>query len=571
MLRRAKLARDPVLVCGRRRGRVGSNVRPPAALLAGSVAVALTLAAGSAAAATSRCTLAKIADLPVRIVRNKLVVDGAVNGQPVGIMLDTGATSTLITRPAADRLGLIRKKTRGRMYGMGGVSEVESALVDEFRVGDATAKSRYMMVTGEREIGDGIAVILGEDFFHVVDVEFDLAHNAVRLFRPKDCDGSSLAYWATGGASEIPIERVAETRPSIVLTVQINGQPVRALLDSGSSASVLNRSDAERTGVTAQGSGGTGGGLGPSPVDYWYGSVNSIAIGDENIKDTRIEVADLWKGTRFTSGSVAPPNVDRPSMFLGVDFLRAHRVMIAHSQQKLYFTYLGGSVFQGRDPADARGDPDRAIADNDAAIRSDPQNAMAYFRRGNAWYEKKDYDRAIADYDAVIRIEPGKASAYGNRGAARLAQGDYAQAIADATRALEMDARLSSAFMTRGVAKGRSGDLDGAIADWTRALELDQGLPQAYNHLAWAWATAERPTVRDGRRAVESALKACELTQWKNPSYLDTLAAAYARNGQFDEAVKWQRKAMESPDTAKDDRAAERLRLYGERKAWPPD
>src|SRR5512143_314123 len=537
MLRSAEPAPEPAFGCGRRRTRCGSMVRPRAALLAGSVAVALTLAAGSAAAATSRCTLAKIAGLPVRMVRNKLVVDGAVNGQPVGIMLDTGATSTLITRPAADRLGLIRKKTRGRMYGMGGVSEVESALVDEFRVGDATAKSRYMMVTGEHEIGDGIAVILGEDFFHVVEVEFDLPRNAVRLFRSKDCDGSSLAYWATGSASEVPIERVAETNPSIVLTVQINGRPVRALLDSGSSASVLNRSDAERAGVAAQDSGGTGGGLGPSPVDYWYGSVDSIAIGDENIRDTRIEVADLWKGTRFTSGSVAPPNVDRPSMFLGVDFLRAHRVMVAHSQQKLYFTYLGGSVFQRRDPADARGDPDRAIADNDAAILSDPQNALAYFRRGNAWYEKKDYDRAIADYDASIRIEPGRASVFANRGAA----------------------------------KRRSGDLDGAIADYARAIAIDPGMAPAYNQLAWLLATAERTAVRDGRRAVEAALKACDLTQWKNPTFIDTLAAAYARAGNFEEAVKWQRKSMETPRAANDGEAAQRLRLYEEKKAWPAD
>jgi len=566
MLRRAKRAS-----IRSRRSRAGPNIRSRAVLLAASLAAAILAACGTAAAATARCTIAKIAELPVRVLHGKVVVDGAVNGKPVNIMLDTGATATLVTRPAADRLGLIRQKGRGgRMYGMGGTSEVESALVDEFKVGDATVKSRYMMVTGEHEIGDGVAVILGEDFFHVVDVEFDLAHNAVRLFRSKDCDGSSLAYWATAGASETPIERVAETNPNIVLTVQINGQPVRALLDSGAGASVLNRSDAERTGVAAQGSGGTSGGLGPSFVDWSFGSVNSIAIGDEKISDTKMAVADLWKGARYASG-IAPPNVDRPSMLLGVDFLLAHRVMIAHSQQKLYFTYVGGPVFQGRDPRNDKGDPDRTIADADAAIRSDPQNATAYFRRGNAWYEKKDYDRAIADYDTVIRIEPARASAFNNRGGARLAKGDDAQAIADATRAIEIDPKLSSALLTRGVARRRSGDFEGAIADWTRAIELAPGQPQAYNHLAWTWATAERPAVRDGPRAVQSALKACELSQWKNPSYLDTLAAAYARDGKFDEAVKWQRKAMESPGTASDDKARERLRLYEENKAWPAD
>lgn len=540
-------------------------------LLAISFALGATTSVAAAAAPASRCTLVKIAELPIRVVRNKLIVEGAINGQSVNIMIDTGASS-LIFRPAADRLGLTRQKIRGaRAYGVGGESDIDSALVDELRLGDAKLKSRYMMVTGEREIGDGIAVILGEDFFHMVDVEFDLAHNAVRLFQPKDCDGASLAYWAASGASEVPIERVAETGPRIFLTVQVNGQPVRALFDSGAGASVLNRSDAARVGVVAEGPGGTSAGIGPSLVDWSYGEVQRFAIGDETIKDTKIEVADLYKGVRGSGpGSLPSQGVDRPSMLLGADFLRSHRVLVSHSQRKLYFTYLGGPVFQRREPSTSK-DPDRAIADYDAAIRSDPQNAAAYFHRANAWHVKKDYDRAIADYDASIRIEPNRASVLANRGGAKVAKGDYAQGIADATRAIEIDPGLAPAYVTRGMAKRRTGDLEGAIADWTHAIELDPKLATAYDQLAWVWATAEHQALRDGRRAVESAKKACELTQWKNPTYLDTLAAAYARASNFEEAVKWQRKAMENPGTANDDKAAQRLRLYEEGKAWPSD
>jgi hypothetical protein len=60
------------------------------------------------------------------------------------------------------------------------------------------------MVAGEREF-KSIDVILGEDFFDQVDLEIDLPHNAVRLFRPKDCDGVSLAYWASDTASAVDI------------------------------------------------------------------------------------------------------------------------------------------------------------------------------------------------------------------------------------------------------------------------------------------------------------------------------------------------------------------------------
>ena len=137
-------------------------------------------------------------------------------------------------------------------------------------------------------------------------------------------------------------------------------------------------------------------------------------------------------------------------MLLGADFLRSHRVLVSHSQRKLYFTYLGGPVFQSREPSTSK-DPDRAIADYDAAIQSDPQNAAAYFHRANAWHVKKDYDRAIADYDASIRIEPNRASVLANRGRAKVAKGDYAQGIADATRAIEIDPGLAPAYVTRGM------------------------------------------------------------------------------------------------------------------------
>ena len=49
---------------------------------------------------------------------------------------------------------------------------------------------------------------------------------------------------------------------------------------------------------------------------------------------------------------------------------------------------------------------------------------------------------------------------------------------------------------------------------------------------------------RDGRKAVESATRACELTEWKRSEFLDTLAAAYAESGDFDAAVTWQMRAI---------------------------
>jgi len=328
-----------------------------------ALVVALTTfavgAAGSiASAASSGCKLVKVEDWPVRVQHNHVLVEGAINGQKVGVLLDTGASRTVIFRAAAVRLGVpLSGSTNDRLFGIGGETKVDLALVDEFRVGQAAQKQLRILVAGEHDPGDDVGVLLGEDFFQRFDVEFDLAHNAVRLFQPQDCDRASLAYWERTGASEVGFESLDVNQPQVILTVRINGEPLKALLDSGAGLSMLDKSDAERVGVTPDTPGVVvglrGTCLGTNAVDVWIGPFLSFAIGDEMIRDTQIRFSDMYKDARYrTTGSNLAHKIQVSySMLLGADFLRSHRVLIAHSQRKVYFSYVGGPVFQLNRPA----------------------------------------------------------------------------------------------------------------------------------------------------------------------------------------------------------------------------
>jgi tetratricopeptide (TPR) repeat protein len=65
------------------------------------------------------------------------------------------------------------------------------------------------------------------------------------------------------------------------------------------------------------------------------------------------------------------------------------------------------------------------------------------------------------------------------------------------------------------------------------------------NILAWELATIPIDRLRDGKRALELATKVCEVTNYKDPNSLETLAAAYAETGDFDAAVKWCQRSLE--------------------------
>ncbi len=165
--------------------------------------------------------------------------------------------------------------------------------------------------------------------------------------------------------------------------------------------------------------------------------------------------------------------------------------------------------------------------------------------------------------------ESKDAKFYNNRGVAYGEKGQYDQAISDFNRALEINPRYQKAYSNRGTTYRLMRQFDRAISDFNRAIEINPIIAEPYNNLAWLFATAKAPDFQNGKKAIELARKACELSQWKDPNYLDTLAAAYARAGDFENAVKWQEKALESSKSSRKLELQQRLNFYRERKPWP--
>src|SRR5262249_59920817 len=115
----------------------------------------------------------------------------------------------------------------------------------------------------------------------------------------------------------------------------------------------------------------------------------------------------------------------------------------------------------------------------------------------------------------------------------------------DYPEAIKLDPKDPDAYFTRARVYTARKDYDKAVADYQEVIRLDPKDPDAYDNLAWVLATCPDSKVRDGAKAVDCAATACELTDAESPYCMATLAAALAESGKFEQAVKWQQRALE--------------------------
>ncbi|MEA1952340.1 MAG: hypothetical protein U9N87_13235, partial [Planctomycetota bacterium] len=133
----------------------------------------------------------------------------------------------------------------------------------------------------------------------------------------------------------------------------------------------------------------------------------------------------------------------------------------------------------------------------------------------------------------------------------------------------------ADALVARASAYLTVGDHAKSIADYEKAEKLAADNSGMLNNFAWVLATSPDDKLRNGKRAVELATKACELTEYKQAHILSTLAAAYAESGNFKEAVKWSKKAIElgKAGTNKEiqEALAKELKSFEKGKPWRED
>lgn len=184
-----------------------------------------------------------------------------------------------------------------------------------------------------------------------------------------------------------------------------------------------------------------------------------------------------------------------------------------------------------------RGEFMLALADCNDALRLDPKCVLAYCIRGVNWARQSEYDKAIDDLSEAIRLNSTIGYLFQWRSLVWSWKGLQDLAISDLNRAIECDPKDASNYSARGTCWYWKRQYRDAISDFERAISLAPNFTDGYQGVAWILSTCPFNEFRDGTRAVVHAKKACELSMWLDPFCIQSLAAAYAEAGDWDEAI----------------------------------
>ena len=216
----------------------------------------------------------------------------------------------------------------------------------------------------------------------------------------------------------------------------------------------------------------------------------------------------------------------------------------------------------------ADGKEDEAKADVEKALSLRPDLPQAILMRSLLAAQKGNFAEAITDVQTLLHSDPQNADYRLQLATYMVADKRPRRAIEVLDGIIEADPKNADALRARGDALLSIGKHTEAVADYENALKIDGEDTGVLNNLAWVLATSTEDELRNAKRSIELAKKACELTKYERPHILSTLAAGYAEAGEWDEALKWSNKAVETGDGEVSEQLKEELESYKEKKPW---
>ncbi len=276
------------------------------------------------------CQVVKLADLPVTFYENTPIVEVRINGQAAHLMLDTGASVTVLNEATTQTLNMAPDPLKSLLIsGVGTFSAHRNAIASRLEIGDDRIFDVSLGVVAlpydPKRLYGGF---IGTDILERYDLELDEAHSRIGLYKPRNCPD---------GASGLPGTPVLLTRPpgglslpTTAIAVKVNGQPLSAIIDSGASGLAIDRATTLRLGVAANdlaaGPKISSDVVGKTKVQSTSHRFRSLGIGAVAFSNPTFHVVDLPNNGLYS----------RIDTLIGGSYLRHHRIWLSYGGHTAY-------------------------------------------------------------------------------------------------------------------------------------------------------------------------------------------------------------------------------------------
>jgi predicted aspartyl protease len=272
------------------------------------------------------CELTMVAQMPLEVQDQLLIVPAGINGKWVRLIVDTGAERTTIADAAAERLGMPHDaRYRTQSMGVGGQSTTTDVSVDRLVLGGVRFPLQRVAVGNfnlQNENGLNADGLLGADILLAFDLDIDVAGARLTLYRPRICPQAPLPWQEP--AAEIAGVRAQKDR--LLVPFALDGVAGMAIIDTGAQRSVLGLDMARRMNLNSQTMAGDPvihqHGVGPDDVIAHIHRFDLLRIGPVTQRDLQLPVMETEAGLG--------------DALIGQEFLRGRRVWISFRDRQIY-------------------------------------------------------------------------------------------------------------------------------------------------------------------------------------------------------------------------------------------
>jgi len=278
--------------------------------------------------ADKQCTVTKKAQIQIQENGNRFMGVVELNHKSVMMLIDSGASRAALVPDAGDAMMLYQQQRKiTRIDGVGGRIERHPYAASILQFGPVVLLNHDMdavNISSPNEVRNSSTPLglIGTDVLSIFDVEFDFPNHTMSFYEVNNCDGRFLPW-------EGPYQDIQAIKGQgnvFIIPVELNGQVIEALVDTGANISTLGSEAAKRMGLDLKNRTGK--------VTQFYGAAGR-AVNAEQYNIETVQIGNLkFNNIPLFVRSESFANFD---MLLGIDFLKGQKVWLSYKTDQVFF------------------------------------------------------------------------------------------------------------------------------------------------------------------------------------------------------------------------------------------